>query len=50
MRQDASQPPRVAPEPVAAPMVAPPVPREPGATVAQAGAKGRKSTLAQGDL
>ena len=61
-RQDAPQPPRVAPEPVAAPSVAPPAPRAPriappagqpsaggypAAPVAQPGAKGRKLTFVQ---
>ena len=46
-RQDAPQPPRVAPEPVAAPSVAPLTPRVPAAPVAQQGAKGRKLTFVQ---
>ena len=41
------QPPRVAPEPVAAPTVAPPASRVPEAPAAQAGAKGRKPTFVQ---
>ena len=40
----------VAPEPVAAPSVAPPTPREPAAPVAQAGAKGRRPTFVQGEF
>ena len=46
-RQDAPQPPCVAPEPIAAPTVAPPVPRAPAALVAQSGAKGRKPIFVQ---
>ena len=46
-RQDAPQPPRVAPEPVAAPSVALPAPRVPAAPVAQQGAKGRKLAFVQ---
>ena len=47
-RQDAPQPPRVAPEPVTAPSVAPPATCESAAPVAQQGAKGRKPTFVQG--
>ena len=46
-RQDAPQPPRVVPEPVAAPSVAPPAPRAPAAPVAQSDAKGRKLAFVQ---
>ena len=46
-RQDAHQSSSVAPAPVAAPSVAPPIPRAPAAPVAQPGAKGRKLTLVQ---
>ena len=46
-RKDAPQPPCAAPEPVAAPMVAPPVPRAPAAPVSQPGAKGRKLPFVQ---
>ena len=41
------QPPRVAPEPVAAQTVAPPDPRAPASPVAQKGAMGRKMTFVQ---
>ena len=41
------QPPCAAPEPVAAPTVAPPASRVPAAPAAQAGAKGRKLTFVQ---
>ena len=43
-----AQPPRVAPELVAAPSVAPPTPREPAAPVTQQGAKRHKPTFVQG--
>ena len=46
-RQDSPQPPRVAPEPVAAPSVAPLVPRAPAAPVTQQDAKGRKPAFVQ---
>ena len=46
-RQDAPEPPCVAPKPVAAPTVAPPAPRAPAAPVPQQGAKGRKMTFVQ---
>ena len=46
-RQNAPQPPCAAPEPVAAPTVAPPASRVPAAPAAQAGAKGRKPTFVQ---
>ena len=46
-RQNAPQPPCAAPEPVAAPTVAPPASRAPVAPAAQAGAKGRKPTFVQ---
>ena len=46
-RQNAPQPPCVAPEPVAAPTVAPSAPREPAAPVTQQDAKGRKLTFVQ---
>ena len=46
-RQDAPQPPCVAPEPTAAPTVALPAPRAPAAPVAQPGAKGRNLTFVQ---
>jgi len=46
-RKGAPQPPCVAPEPVAAPTVAPPAPRAPATPTAQAGAKGRKPTFVQ---
>ena len=46
-RQDAPQPPRVAPAPVAAPSVVPLAPREPAAPVAQTDAKGRKPVVVQ---
>ena len=49
-RQDAPQPPSIAPEPVDAPTVAPPTPRVPAAPAAQAGAKGRKPTFVQGEF
>ena len=45
--QGAPEPPCVAPEPIAAPTVAPTAPRAPAAPAAQAGAKGRKSTFVQ---
>ena len=45
--RDAPRPPHVAPAPVAAPLVAPPVPREPAAPVVQSDAKGRKPTFVQ---
>ena len=41
------QSPSVAPASVAAPSVAPPIPREPAASVAQPDAKGRKLTFVQ---
>ena len=46
-RQNVPQPPCAAPEPVAAPTVAPPASRVPAAPAAQAGAKGRKPTFVQ---
>ena len=46
-RQDAPQPPCVAPEPTAASTVAQPAPRAPAAPVAQPGAKGRKLAFVQ---
>ena len=46
-RQDAPQPPCVAPEPVAAPTIASPAPGAPAEPVAQPGAKGRKLTFVQ---
>ena len=46
-RQDAPQPPCVAPEPTAAPTVALPAPCAPAAPVAQPVAKGRKPTFVQ---
>ena len=49
-RQDSPQPPRVAPEPVAAPSVAPCAPRAPAAPVTQQDAKGRKLTFVQGEF
>ena len=49
-RQDAPEPPRVAPEPIAVPTVAPLVPCEPAAPVTQQGAKRRKPTFVQGEF
>ena len=61
-RQDAPQPPSIAPEPVDAPTVAPPAafgclratrsgyPREPAAPVTQQGAKRHKPTFVQGEF
>ena len=50
MRQNAPQPPCAAPEPVAAPTVAPTVHRAPVAPVPQSGAKGRKLTFVQDEF
>ena len=49
-RQDAPEPLRVAPEPVAEPSVVPPASREPAASVPQLGAEGRKLTFVQAEF